>query len=72
MNDKRLPVKLYSYKWDNMKCKCHPTNSLVAQVDSLMKELDLQDKVLVEKLIRRALAKTECQEFEMALQCTCV
>ena len=33
-------------KWDNMKCKSYPTKSCGAQVDSLMKELDLLDKVL--------------------------
>ena len=33
-----------------------------------MKELNLQDEVLVSKLIKQAIDKTECEEFEMALQ----
>ena len=37
-------------------------------MDSLKKELDLQDKVLYMKLIKKALGIRECEEFEMALQ----
>ena len=33
-----------------------------------MKELYLQDEVLESKLIKEALGKRECEEFEMALQ----
>ena len=35
---------------------------------SLKKELNLQDKALELKLIKEALDKRECEEFEMVLQ----
>ena len=37
-------------------------------MNSLKKELNLQDEVLESKLIKEALDKGECEEFEMALQ----
>ena len=43
MNSNRLPIQLLLNKWDNVKCRGHPRKSWVAQVDSLKKELDLQD-----------------------------
>ena len=51
-----------------MKCRGHPRKSWVVQVDSLKKELDLQDEALNVKLIRKALNRRECEEFEVALQ----
>ena len=42
--------------------------SWVARVDSLKKELDLQDKVFCVKQFEKAIDKRECEEFEMALQ----
>ena len=60
----RLPFKLLSNEWNkvnNQKC-------WYAHVNSLKKELNLQDKVLKTKLIKEALDKRECEEFEMALQ----
>ena len=51
MNDKMLPGKLLSNKWDNVKCKGHPRKSWIARVGALKKELDLQDKVLDVKLV---------------------
>ena len=36
-----------------MKCKSRPRKSWVAQVGALMKELDLQDKVLDVKLVKK-------------------
>ena len=41
---------------------------MVAQVDSLKKELDLQDKVLDVRIIKEALIKREYDEFQMAMQ----
>ena len=41
---------------------------LACHVNSLKKELNLQDKILEIKLIKEALDKRECEEFEMALQ----
>ena len=57
MNDERLPLKLLSSEWDKVKCKGRPRKSWIAQVNSLKKELDLQDKVLNAKIIKEALAK---------------
>ena len=54
MNDKRLPIKLLSNKWDNIKCKAHPRKSWVAQVGALKKELDLQDKVFDVKQVLKS------------------
>ena len=41
---------------------------LACHVYSLKKELNLQDKVLKIKLIKEALNKRECEEFETSLQ----
>ena len=69
MNDsKLLLVKLLSSKWDNMKCKGRLRKSWGVQVDSLMKESDLPDKVFKVKIINKSLDKSECEEFEIALQ----
>ena len=35
MNDERLPFKLSSNEWDEVKCKGCPRKSWLAQVDSL-------------------------------------
>ena len=40
-----------------MKCKGHPRISWAAQVESLKKELDLQDKVLDVKIMKEGLEK---------------
>ena len=40
---------------------------LACHVNSLRKELNLQDKILEIKLIKEALERRECEEFEMAL-----
>ena len=40
----------------------------LANVNSLTKELNLQDKILRIKLIKEALDEHECEEFEMAIQ----
>ena len=45
-----------------------PQKCWLAHVNSLKKELNLQDKILEIKLIKEALDKRECEEFEMALQ----
>ena len=65
MNDStcRLLVKLLSNKWDNMKCKGCP-RKWVAQVDSLMKQLDLQDKVLDVKVIKNPLIKENVRSLK--------
>ena len=57
-----------SNEWDKVKCKGHPRKTWLAQVDSLKRELDLQDKALNIKIMKEALAKRECEEFEMCLQ----
>ena len=67
MNDKRLPGKVLSNKWDNVKYKGHPRKSWVAWVGALKKELDIQDKVLDVKLVKKALDKRECEEFDRVL-----
>ena len=51
-----------------MKCRGHPKKSWVAQVGSLKKELDLQDKALNVKLLRKALDRREHEEFKVVLQ----
>ena len=61
MKDERLPFK-------SVKCKGYPRRSWLAQVEFLKTELGLQDQVLNIKLIKKALDKSECKEFEMALQ----
>ena len=43
MNSNRLLIKLLLNQWDNVKHKGCPRKSWVAQVDSLKKELNLQD-----------------------------
>ena len=53
MNDKRLPFKSLSNDWDKVKYKGHPKRSWLAQVDSLRKQLNLQDKVLDIELIKK-------------------
>ena len=68
MNNKRLPIKLLSNEWEIVRCKGRPRKSWLAKLDVLKKELDLQDKVLDIKVIKEALAKRECEQFEMALQ----
>ena len=62
----QLPFKLLSKERNEVKCKGHPRKSWLAQVDSLKKELDIQDKFLDIKLIKKPLIK-KCEEFEMAL-----
>ena len=75
-NNQRLPGKLLTNRWDSVKCKGHPRKSWLTQVDSLMKDLDLQDKDLAVKLIRDAINKSECGQFETSLQqsqnCKCI
>ena len=68
MNDKRLLIKLLSNKWDNTRCKCHLRKSWGTQMDSLMKELDLQGKVLDVKIIKKALDERVCEEFQIPVQ----
>ena len=51
-----------------MKCRVCPRKSWIMQVDSLRKELDLQDTVLDVELIRKAIDKRECEDFEVYLQ----
>ena len=41
-----LPIKLLTNRWDSVKCRGHPRKFWLALVDSLMKDLDLQDKDL--------------------------
>ena len=55
MNSQRLPSTLLTNRWDSIKCRGHPRKSWLAQVDSLMKDLD--DKDLAIKLIREAINK---------------
>ena len=69
MNSKRSLIKLFLNIWHKAKCRGHPTNPWVAQVDTLKKELDLQDKVLDVKGCRKPLDKRQWEEFELALQC---
>ena len=65
----RLLVMLLSRKWERVKCR-GPCKSLwlPARIESLKKELDLQNKVLDIKLIYNAIESRELREFEMALQ----
>ena len=62
------PFKFSSNEWDKVKCKGRPRESWLAQVDSLKKEVDLCDKVLDIKLIKKALDKRECEELKMTLE----
>ena len=68
MNDDRVPFNLLSNEWNKVKNKGCPRKCWLAHVDSLRKELNLQDKILEIKLIKEALNKRECEELEMALQ----
>ena len=68
MNDERLPFKLLANDWDKVKSKSCPRKCWLAHANSLRKELNLQDKILEVKLIKQALARRECEEFEMALR----
>ena len=68
MNDERLPFKLLANERDKVKSKGQPRKCWIAHVNSLRKELDLQDKILERKLIKEALDRRECEEFEMALR----
>ena len=68
MNDERLPFKLLANEWDKVKSKGRPRKCWLAHVNPLRKELDLQDKILERKLIKEALDRRECEEFEMALR----
>ena len=70
MNDKRLPGKLLSNKWDGVKCKGHPSKSCIGLVNTLKK--DHWNKVLVVDLIGWALHSKECEEFEMTLGHKCI
>ena len=67
INDKRLSFKLLSNEWDKVKSKGHLRKCWLAQVNSLTKELNLQDKALEVKLVKEVLAKRKCDEFETAL-----
>ena len=68
MINQRLLGKLLINRWDSVKCRGHPRKSWLAQVDLLVKHLDLQDKDLAVKLIREAIDKRKCGQFEIALQ----
>ena len=68
MNNERLPFKLLSNEWNKVKSRGRPRKCWLSHVNSLKKELNLQDKVLEIKLIKEALDKRECEKFEMALQ----
>ena len=57
MNDERLPFKLLANEWDKVKSKGRPRKCWLARVNSLRKELDLQDKILEKKLIKEALTE---------------
>ena len=46
MDDERLPFKLLSNEWNKVESKSRPRKSQLTQVNSLKKELDLQDKSL--------------------------
>ena len=68
MNNQRLPSKLLTNRRDTVKCRGYPRKFWLAQVDSLMKDLDLQNKDLAVKLINQAINKRDCGQFETALQ----
>ena len=55
-------------EWDKVKSKGRPRKCWLAHVNSLRKELNLQDKILDIKLIKEAIDKRECEEFQMDLQ----
>ena len=57
MNDERLPFKLLANEWDKVKSKGRPRKCWLAHVNSLRKELDLQDKILERKLIKKPLTE---------------
>ena len=50
-----------------LKSKGHPRKCWLAIVNTLRKELNLQDKILEIKLIKEALERKECEELEMDL-----
>ena len=63
---KSYHLSLSSNELDKMKCKGHPRTLWPSQVDALKKELDLRDKILAIKIIKKSLIK-ECEDFEIAV-----
>ena len=72
MIDERVPFKSLSNKWDKVKSIIWLPQKMLAfpclPVNSLKKGLNDKDKVLEIKIIKQALDKRECVEFEIALQ----
>ena len=52
MNDEKLPFKLLSNECNKVNSKGHPPKCWLTHVNSLKKELNLQDEVLQSKLIK--------------------
>ena len=46
MSDEKIPFKLLANEWDEVKSKGHLKECWLAHVNSLKKELNLQDKML--------------------------
>ena len=68
MSDKRLPFKLLSNEWDNVKRKGHP-KKILACPDGFFKErIGSPRESRGYKTSQKALDKSECEDFEMALQ----
>ena len=59
---------LLSTKWERVKCRGHPKKSWVARIESLKKELELQNKVLHVKQIHNVIESKQFKEFEMGLK----
>ena len=63
MNGERLPFKLLSNEWDKVKRKGCSRKNWLAQVNSLKKELNTQDKTLNIKAIKETLTKESVRNF---------
>ena len=64
--DEKLPFKLLTNEWNNIKCKVCPRKSWLIQVDFLNNELGLHNQVLDMKQIENAVDKREFGEFKLA------
>ena len=69
MNGERLLFKLLSNEWNEMKSKGRtPQNVGLPKLILWKRNLYLQDKILEIKLIKEALDKRKCEEFEIVLK----
>ena len=57
-----------TFKWESVKCRGRPRKCWLAYVESLKKELDLEDGIVRAKHIHKAIESRELRELETGLQ----